>query len=156
MTVVSWVVTKMAEPPPPKREFESLKAFHNLQTKRKTCSDIFLHQIITRVFCHYWILSKSFSRRMIWKKKCFFYICNTNAINYYHVLYQKSKKKSPIWKELFLPSNSFFFLINCLHNVTKKKHKRRCKNLPCLRISSSPLRILFWRGAGGMGKRENY
>ena len=54
------------------------------------------------------ILSIYFSRRMIWKKKLFFYIRKTNVIIcHYHVLGQKSKKKSQIWKKLFSPPTSF-------------------------------------------------
>ena len=54
------------------------------------------------------ILSKCFSRRMIWKKMVF-YIRKTNAIIwYFHLLYQKSKKKSPFWKKLFFPSIPYF------------------------------------------------
>ena len=54
------------------------------------------------------ILSKLFSRRMIWKKKMVFYVRKPNAtIWYFHLLCQKFKKKS-ILKKVGFPSMCLF------------------------------------------------
>ena len=63
------------------------------------------------------LLSKSFSRRMIWKKKMVFYLRKTNAIIwYFHLLCQKSKKNSILKKVVFSLNVTFFK--NCLHVLT--------------------------------------
>ena len=54
------------------------------------------------------ILSKSFSRRMIWKKKCFFISAKLMQPFSFFIYCAKSQKKSPFWKKLVFPSIPLF------------------------------------------------